>query len=79
MKHLFPLLFILMGCLFLLISLIFFPSITQVLIDLQGEMNLTTPSFWDTSTVLKIVRIIFIIVGVFLTVFGIAFYWAKRR
>lgn len=68
-----------MGSLFLLISLVFFSDITTVLDNLQGEMTFATPGFWNMQTVLTIVRIIFIATGSFLTVFGVAFFWIKKR
>lgn len=68
-----------MGMLFLLISTFFYKPVSEYLISLQSQHNLNTPQFWDLSLVLKIVRIIFIIVGTFLTLFGIAFFWIKNR
>jgi hypothetical protein len=75
-KILFSALFIFMGCLFLLISTVFYPAITGYLLDLQG--TIATPSFWDLQFVLGFVKIIFIIVGIFLTIFGIGSIFIKK-
>jgi hypothetical protein len=76
-KILFPALFICMGCLFLLVSTIFYSDITWYLLNLQEKI--VTPSFWNLSVVLSIVRIIFIIVGIFLTCFGIGLFGMRRK
>ena len=78
MKILCSLLFIFQGCVFLLVSTVFYPAITRLLIDLQEQMHLTAPPFWNLTWVLALVRIIFIIVGVFLIAFGIGILWLKR-
>jgi hypothetical protein len=74
-----PVLFILNGCIFLSVSTVFYPAITRELISIQEQSTITTPDFWDLSSVLGIVRIIFIIVGVFLTGFGIAMVTFRKR
>lgn len=79
MKILIPLIFIAMGCLFLLISTIFYPSITQSLLDLESRSSMSVPPWWDLTLVLKIVRVIFIIVGSFITVFGIGLFWMRMK
>ena len=79
MKILYSLVFILQGCLFLLVSTIFYPTIVQMLINLQEQMQLTVPPFWNLALVFSIVRIIFIIVGIFLTIFGIGILLLNRR
>jgi hypothetical protein len=66
-----------MGVLFLLISTLFYPAISQWMLNLQDDISITAPSFWNLSFVLIFVRIIFIIVGVFLTGFGIFLCWKK--
>ena len=70
MKIIFPLLFVLMGCLFLSIGTVFYPAITRWLIGAQGSGPWSTPHFWDLSLVLRTVRVIFLVVGAFLTLFG---------
>jgi hypothetical protein len=74
-----PVLFILNGCIFLLVSTVFYPAITRALLDIQGQSTLAMPDFWDLSSVLGIVRIILIIVGVFLTGFGITMVIIRKR
>jgi hypothetical protein len=72
------LLFVLTGGLFLLISTVFYPAIVQILNHLETRIA-ATPAFWDLSFVLRIVRVIFLLVGVFLTGFGIAMFWLRRH
>jgi len=79
MKNIHPLPFIIMGIIFLLISILFYPSITQLLIDIQSQNSWTAPRFWDLTWVLMFVRIIFILIGVFLTGFGIGLFWMRRK
>ena len=67
-----PFLFIFNGLIFLLVSTVFYPAITRELIGIQEQSKIATPDFWDLSKVLGIARVIFIIVGVFLTGFGTA-------
>jgi len=74
-----PFLFIFNGVIFLLVSTVFYPAITRELITIQEQSSIATPDFWDLSKVLGIVRIIFIIVGVFLTGFGIAMAVFRKR
>jgi hypothetical protein len=76
LKILVAALFISMGCLFLLVSTIFYPDTARIL--LSWEARIGTPDFWNLTVVLNIVRIIFIIVGFFLTIFGIASLWLKK-
>ena len=78
MTYFISIIFIFNGCLFLLISTVFYPAISQWLINLQQQTQATAPHFWNLSTVLEIFRIIFIIVGIFLLAFGIAFPWLKK-
>jgi hypothetical protein len=78
MKNIIPALFIFMGLTFLLVSTVFYPSITQLLESVQGLNSKSIPDFWDLSWVLKIVKIIFLIVGVFLIIFGIAAFRMKK-
>jgi len=68
-----------MGVLFILVSTVFYPLISDYLINLQSELSWNTPDFWDITVVLKIVRVIFLIVGIFLTCFGIGLFWWKRN
>jgi hypothetical protein len=68
--------FISMGCLFLLLSTIFYSDTTRYLLAWQDKIG--TPEFWNLTVVLSIVRIIFVIVGIFLTIFGIASLWLKK-
>lgn len=79
MKYIYSLPFILMGVLFLVISTVFYMPLREFLLNLQSQSNLNAPQFWDLSLVLTIVRIIFIIVGAFLTLFGIAIFLIKNR
>jgi hypothetical protein len=74
-----PALFIFNGCVFLLIGTVFYPAIFRELIRIQEQSTILTPDFWDLATVLEIVRIIFIIIGVFLTGFGIAMAILRKR
>jgi hypothetical protein len=76
-KIIYPAAFISMGVRFLLISTIFYPAISQWLLQLQDDTSIAAPSFWSLAFVLAFVRIIFIIVGVFLTGFGIFLCWKK--
>lgn len=79
MKNIFLLPFVVMGVLFILVSTVFYPLISDYLINLQSELSWNTPDFWDITVVLKIVRVIFLIVGIFLTCFGIGLFWWKRN
>jgi hypothetical protein len=72
------LLFVLTGGLFVLISTVFFPAVGQILSHLETRIA-ATPAFWDLSFVLRFVRVIFILVGVFLTGFGIAIFWLRKH
>jgi hypothetical protein len=76
-KIIYPAAFITMGVLFLLISTLFYPAISQWMLQLQNDTSIAAPSFWNLSFVLTFVRIISIIVGVFLTGFGIFLCWKK--
>jgi hypothetical protein len=76
-RIIYPATFITMGVLFLLISTLFYPAISQWLLQLQDDTSIPAPSFWNLSFVLVFARIIFIIVGVFLTGFGIFIGWKK--
>ncbi len=67
-----------MGVVFLLVSTVFYPPITQLLGNIQENAGESIPSFWNLSLVLKFVRVIFLIVGVFLTLFGIGMFWVKK-
>jgi hypothetical protein len=75
MKMFFPLIFCINGLIFLLIGTIFYPPISQWLINMQGSV----PDFWNLPLILGIVRIIFIIVGGFLFAFGIGLLIFKLR
>jgi hypothetical protein len=79
LKILFPLSFIVMGGVFLLVSTAFYPSITDLLVGIQAGAGGAAPDFWNLSLILPVVRVIFLIVGGFLTVLGIAFFWVKLR
>lgn len=78
MKNIPPLPFIIIGVFFLLISIICYSSIAQLLLNLESQTDLNALS-WDLSWVLKVVRIIFIIVGIFLTGFGIGLFWKRKK
>ncbi len=78
MKFLFPAIFIVMGVTFLLVSTVFYPPITQWLHNLQEQNSSSVPAFWNLSLVLKFVKIIFLVVGIFLTLFGIGMFWFKK-
>ena len=79
MKALYWPFFCTMGIFFLLTATIFYPAVSSWLLDVQGQSPWTAPAFWDLPLVLKIVRVIFIIVGAFLVAFGIGLLWLKRR
>ncbi len=79
MRILIPLLYFIMGLLFLLISTVFYPAITGLLLDIGKQAEPAAPAFRDLSFVLGFVRVIFIIVGVFLIGFGIGLFVLKRR
>ncbi len=72
------LLFVLTGGLFLLISTVFYPAVVQMLSHLETRIA-ATPDFWDLSFVLRIVRVIFFLVGIFITGFGVALFWLRRN
>jgi hypothetical protein len=78
-KLFFAPLFGLMGALFLLVSTIFWRPISQSLLATPEQSNLVVPSFWDLTVVLTFVRVIFVIVGIFLLVFGCGVLWLKKR
>ena len=78
-KSILPVAFIFMGSVFLLVSTVFFPAISQLLISLEADMDWAAPGIWNLPAVLAIDRIIFLIVGVFLTCFGIALALLKRH
>ena len=69
MNTVIALVFILTGALFLLVSTVFHPAITSYLLRM-GEQT-SAPPFWNLSIVLNIVRVIFLVTGGFLEVFGI--------
>ncbi len=79
MKHMVPVLFLFMGGLFLLVSTVLYPAITTWLTGVQGDIVSSAPPFWDLPLVLRAVRVIFLVVGVFLILFGIAAFWLKER
>jgi hypothetical protein len=72
-----PAVFILTGLLFLLLSTIFYAGMSQYLSGVQSGLN--TPDFWNLSFVLAFVRVIFIIVGSFLLLFGITLPLFSKR
>jgi hypothetical protein len=78
-KIVFPLAFILMGAVFLLVTTVFYPWIVELLGGLEARAGQAVPEFWNLSLILPIVRVIFLIVGAFLTVLGIAFFWIRFR
>ncbi len=78
MKILFPLVFIFMGGIFILVSTIFYPSITEGVISLQAQNDWIIPEFWNLPLVLRIVRVIFLLVGAILIASGIVFFWIKK-
>ena len=71
MKLIYALVFFCQGCIFLLISLVFYSDITGLLTSVDERAGWDTPSFWDLALVLKIVRVIFIVVGSLLISFGV--------
>jgi hypothetical protein len=79
MKGLLRVIFLLNGCFFLLVGTVLYPSITQTLFDIQAQSTIASPDFWELSRVLSIVRVIFIIVGIFLTGFGLAMILLRNR
>jgi hypothetical protein len=62
---------------FLLLSTIFYTGITQHLTYVQQGWS--TPGFWNLSFVLAFVKVIFIIVGGFLLLFGITLPLFRKR
>jgi hypothetical protein len=68
-----------MGAVFLLITTVFWNAIDRTLLHIQEHSDLTGPSFWNLANVLTFVRVIFIIVGAFLLVFGIGIFLLKKR
>jgi phage shock protein PspC (stress-responsive transcriptional regulator) len=79
MQTLLRIVFLLNGCFFLLVGTAFFPAISQSLFHIQAQSSLPSPSFWDLSRVLSVVRVIFIVVGIFLTGFGIFLVLIRKR
>jgi hypothetical protein len=74
-----PLAFFCNACVFLLVVFLFYPSIVDALVSLEEDIGWPTPSFWDLRLVLKIVRVVFAIVGILLLLFGAAsFFWLRR-
>jgi hypothetical protein len=76
MKYLYPVIFIAQGIVFLLISTVFYGPITDFLLSHQPAEN--PLPWWNLEWVLRAVQVIFIIVGIFLIAFGIAFNWFKK-
>ena len=77
MKYLHPLIFVAAGLLFLLISTVLYPPITAFLLSRQpAESPLP---LWNLEWVLKAVRVIFFMVGVFFTCFGLYLVWFRQR
>jgi hypothetical protein len=60
-------------------SIVFYSSVAQLLLNLESQTDLNAPSFWDLSWILRVVRIIFIIVGMLLTCFGIGLFWKRKK
>src|SRR5512136_1400267 len=74
-----PLAFFCNACVFLLVVFLFYPSIVDALVSLEEQMGWSGPSFWDLRLVLKIVRVVFAIVGFLLLFFGaVSFFWLRR-
>jgi hypothetical protein len=78
MKIIVPLLFFINGLIFLLVSTVFYPAITQYLNNLQEKAGLIDPGFWGWTFALGMIKVIFIIVGVFLIGFGFLLVWLKK-
>lgn len=80
MRLIYAVAFFCQGCIFLLVSLVFYSDITRLLIDADDQAGWDTPSFWDLALVLWVVRAIFILVGSLLVCFGVgaAVLWLKR-
>jgi hypothetical protein len=80
MKPVYALVTFFNGCLFLLVSLVFYSDITRLLTSVDKQAGWDIPSFWDLALVLRIVRVIFIVVGGLLISFGIGatVLWLKR-
>ena len=78
MKIAIPLVFILSGLLFLLVATLLFPSIMQYLKELRSGIQ-DFPSWWNIVTVGAIVRVIFGLVGAFLTIFGTVLLVIRNR
>ena len=75
MKILIPVLFVVMGGVFLLVSTVWYPEISRLLLNM--EQSAGAPARWNLAAVLKIIRVIFFIVGFFLAVFGVAIFFNK--
>jgi len=78
MKILIPVVFIIMGAVFLLLSTVFFQPLSNCLLNLQQQAGPLEPPGWNLELVLKFVRAIFIIVGIFLCGFGAALVWLEK-
>lgn len=80
MKPVYALVFFVNGCIFLLVSLVFYYDITRLLTSVDEQAGWDTPSFWDLALVLRIVRVIFVVVGGLLISFGIGatVLWLRR-
>jgi hypothetical protein len=78
MKTIIPLLFIATGSVFLLVSTVFYATVANYLITSQSEITWNMPGFWNLAFVLSFVRVIFIITGSFLIIFGIALFLSKK-
>jgi len=78
MKILIPVVFIIMGAVFLLSSTVFFQPLANCLLNLQQQSGSLPPPGWNLEMVLKFVRVIFIFTGIFLSGFGLALVWLAK-
>ncbi|MBN1370145.1 MAG: hypothetical protein JW954_07925 [Dehalococcoidaceae bacterium] len=78
MKIFIPVLFIIMGVVFLLVSAVFYQPFSNCLLGLQQQSGSLNPPGWNLALVLQFVRVIFIIVEIFLCGFGAALVWLEK-
>ena len=78
MKVFIPVMFVIMGIILLLTSTLFFNPLANLLLDIQQEAGLFNPSSWDLPMVLRFVRVVFIVAGVFLASFGAGLVWFEK-
>lgn len=78
MKILIPAVFITTGAVFLLVSTVFFQPLSNCLLVFQQQSGSFEPPGWNLEFVLKFVRVIFIVVGICLSGFGVVVMWLEK-